>query len=67
MPRKKNLVLIEDIDIDTIPFQSHTALGQYFLAAMEDRQKRAKDMSETFACAVTLVLPELERRDRIVV
>ena len=67
MPRKKKLVLIEDIDTATIPFQSRTTLGQYLLAAMEDRQKRTKDMSETFACAITLILPELERGDQIVV
>lgn len=67
MPRNKKLVLIEDIDTTNIPFQSRTTLGQYLLAAMENRQKRAKDMSETFACAMTLVLPELERGDRIVV
>ena len=66
MPRKK-MVTLDGIDVTLLPFQSRTTLGQYILLKLEERQKNARDMKESFACQVTLVMPEIAHDNAIVV
>ncbi len=66
MARKKQIVL-DDIDVTTLPFLSRTILGQYMLKAIEERMKRSRKLEDSFPCQLTLSMRELNYIGRITV
>ncbi len=66
MARKKLVTTIDDIDVDTLPFQSRTTTFQYVLKALEDRCNRAKK-HDGFPCQITLRVKEIAMSDALIV